>query len=430
MQKLALTCLFLLIALLPCRAQLFVDTQPYTAEELAMYFFNGNCVQVLAADFQGQPAQITFFDGAQSGLNVNAGLMLTTGAAALAASPNNKSNASAGYGYVTPDVLIEQLTTGQSFDRAMFHMTIVPQIDSIGFKYVFGSEEFCEFVNSQFNDAFGFWIQGPGFPVPTNIALIPGTNTPVTINTVYDTSSAGNGYYINNIPNDSLGCGQSASNAISTQYVEYDGLTKVLTASAIVTPNATYEVWIGVSDIADALYDSGVFLSVESLCGDSLLSPNAAFALNTNNNTIQFQNTSKYAARWHWDFGDGTTSEERFPTHTFASLDQQYKVTLVAMNYCCSDTSVLLVGTSAVADPTAAIDYKVFPTQFSEQLIVEPANASLQGQIRLSDLSGRLVLQHTLNGKTVLETGSLAQGVYFVEVMADGKRSLMRKVVK
>jgi len=35
-----------------------------------------------------------------------------------------------------------------------------------------------------------------------------------------------------------------------------------------------------------------------------------------------------------------------------------------------------------------------------------------------------------LNGKTVLETGSLAQGVYFVEVMADGKRSLMRKVVK
>jgi hypothetical protein len=152
--------------------------------------------------------------------------------------------------------------------------------------------------------------------------------------------------------------------------------------------------------------------------------------LSTNNNTIQFQNESKYAARWHWDFGDGTTSEERFPTHTFASLDQQYKVTLVAMNYCCSDTSVLLVGTSAVSDPTAAIDYKVYPTQFNQQLIVEPADASLQGQIRLSDLSGRLVLQHTLNGKTVLETGSLAHGVYFVEVMADGKRSFVRKVVK
>lgn len=428
MQKLTLTCLFLLAALLPCSAQLFVDTQPYTAEELAMYFFNGNCVQVLFADFQGQPAQITFFDGAQSGLNVNAGLMLTTGAADLAASPNNKPNASAGYGYVTYDSLIEQLSTGQAFDRAMFHMTIVPQIDSIGFKYVFGSEEFCEFVGSQFNDPFGFWIKGPGFPVPTNIALIPGTNTPVTINTVYDTMSTS--YYINNTPYDSLNCGQTLSTALSTNYIQYDGLTKVLTASALVTPNATYEIWIGVSDIADALYDSGVFLSVESLCGDSLLSPNAAFALNTNNNTIQFQNTSKYAARWHWDFGDGTTSEERFPTHTFASLDQQYKVTLVAMNYCCSDTSVLLVGTSAVSDLTAAIDYKVYPSQFSQQLIVEPADARLQGQIRLSDLSGRLVLQHTLNGKTVLETGSLAQGVYFVEVLADGKRSLVRKVVK
>jgi hypothetical protein len=428
MQKLTLTCLFLLVALLPCSAQLFVDSQTYTAEELAMYFFNGNCVQVLAADFQGQPAQITFFDGAQSGLNVNAGLMLTTGNAYVAASPNNSSFASAGYGIETPDTLIAQLTSWASYDRAMFHMTIVPQEDSIGFKYVFGSEEYCEYVGSQFNDAFGFWIQGPGFPIPTNIALIPGTTTPVTINNVNEQLNSS--FYINNIPYDSLTCGQTGSTALTTNFIQYDGLTTVLTASASVTPNAIYNVWIGVSDIGDGIFDSGVFLSAESLCGDSLLQPNAAFALNTNNTTIQFQNKSKYASRWHWDFGDGTTSEERFPTHTFASLDQQYKVTLVAMNYCCADTSIVLVGTSAVANPTAALDCKVYPTQFSQQLILEPADASLQGQIRLSDLSGRLVLQHTLNGKTVLETGSLAQGVYFVEVIADGKRALVRKVVK
>ncbi|MEI6410276.1 MAG: choice-of-anchor L domain-containing protein [Bacteroidota bacterium] len=428
MQKATFTCLFLLALAFPCRAQLFVDTQTYTAEELAMDFFNGNCVDVLAADFQGEPMQITFFEGSQSGLNVNAGLILTTGVATLAASPNNQDFASAGFGIATPDTLIAQISQGASYDRAMLHMTIVPHVDSIGFKYVFGSEEFCEYVGSQFNDAFGFWIQGPGFPTPTNIALIPGTTTPVNINNVnhlYNTT-----YYINNTPDTGQLCFQAASTAFTTNFIQYDGLTTVLTASALVTPNAPYDVWIGVSDIGDGIYDSGVFLSVESLCGDSLLSPDAAFAMNTTGATVQFQNTSKYATHWHWDFGDGTTSEERFPNHDFGSLNQQYKVTLVAMNYCCADTTVSFVGTSAVADPAATLNCKVYPTHFNNQLIVEPADASLQGQILLSDLSGRVVLQHTLNGKTSLETGSLAKGVYFLEIQADGRRSVVQKIVK
>jgi hypothetical protein len=428
MQKTILSCLFFIALALPCRAQLFVDTLSYTAEELAMDFFNGNCVDVLAADFQGQPTQITFFEGSQSGLNVNAGLILTTGVASLAATANDRDNAAAGFGSNTPDTLIAQISPGASFDRAMFHMTIVPHVDSIGFKYVFGSEEFCEFVGTQFNDAFGFWIQGPGFPTPTNIALIPGTTTPVTINNVNHLSNTA--YYINNTPATGQLCDQTASTALTTNYIQYDGLTTVLTAGALVTANATYDVWIGVSDIGDGIYDSGVFLSVESLCGDSLLSPDAGFAINTTGSTVQFQNTSKYATHWHWDFGDGTTSEERFPSHDFGSLDQQYKVTLVAMNYCCSDTTVSFVGTSAIADPAATLNCKVYPTHFNNQLIVEPAEAGLQGQILLSDLSGRIVLQHTLNGKTSLTTGSLSKGVYFLEIQADGKRSVVQKIVK
>lgn len=428
MQKPTLTFLFLLALALPCRAQLFVDTLSYTAEELAMDFFNGNCVDVLAADFQGQPTQITFFEGSQSGLNVNAGLMLATGDAILAASANDQDGVAAGFGIATPDTLIAQISSGASFDRAMFHMTIVPHVDSIGFKYVFGSEEFCEYVNSAFNDAFGFWIQGPGFPIPTNIALISGTTTPVAINNVNHLINTA--YFINNTPATGQLCDQAPSTALTTNYIQYDGLTTVLTASALVTPNATYDVWIGVSDIGDGIFDSGVFLSVESLCGDSLLSPDAAFAINTTGTTVQFQNTSKYATQWHWNFGDGATSEERFPSHNFGSLDQQYKVTLVATNYCCSDTTVSFVGTSAVADPAATLNCKVYPTHFNDQLIVEPTDAGLQGQILLSDLSGRVVLQHTLNGKTSLETGSLSKGLYFLKIQADGKRSALQKIVK
>lgn len=419
---------FFLATALPCRAQLFVDSIPYTAQELAMDFFDGNCVDVLNAEFEGKVPQITFFEGSQSGLNLNAGLILTTGAASVAAGPNDADNASGGFGVAAPNPLIQQISNGSGFDLAMLHLTIVPHTDSIGFKYIFGSEEYCEYVNSQFNDAFGFWIKGPGYPSETNIAMIPGSQVPVTINNVNHLTNTG--FYINNTPDTGVLCGQLPGNAPTMNYVQYDGLTTVLIAGAHVTPDAVYEVWIGVSDIGDGIYDSGVFLSAESLCGDSLLSPSAGFAASGNDLTVKFHNTTKYATKWHWDFGDGATSDDRFPEHSYATLDQQYKVTLIATNYCCSDTSYAFVGTSGVKSAQTTLECKVYPTAFDNQLVIEPADAAAQGQIRISDLSGRVLLQARLNGKTVLHTGELARGAYLLEIQTTDGKLRTQKIVK
>lgn len=421
--------LFFALGSVPLRAQLFVDPMPYSAEELVMDFFNGTCVDVSQVEFIGVlPEQITFFEGSQSGLGVNAGLILATGNPVAAVGPNTEGGASAGYGVAFPNPLIGSLSTGANYDLAMLHFTIVPHIDSIGFKYVFGSEEFCEYVNSQFNDVFGFWISGPGFTGQQNIALVPSsTTTPVAINNVNHLLNSA--YYINNIPADGYLCGQSASTAPTVSTVQYDGLTTVLTASAHVVPEQTYEIWIGISDISDGIFDSGVFLSVESLCGDSLLSPVAAFAMQVNGNAVTFQNTTKYATAWHWDFGDGSTSDERYPTHTYASLDQQYTVKLVSTNYCCSDTSVVLIGTSSVTDK-GYFDCKVYPTRFNDQLTIEPAQDFANGIARLSDLTGRVVFQGAFNGKTVLNVGTVSKGAYLLELVTGDQRRVVYKVVK
>ena len=74
-------------------------------------------------------------------------------------------------------------------------MIFIPTSDTISFKYVFGSEEYLELVNS-FNDAFGFFLTGTSNPaggnyVDQNLAIVPGTaNTPVTIDNVNDMVNA------------------------------------------------------------------------------------------------------------------------------------------------------------------------------------------------------------------------------------------------
>ncbi|MBC7775542.1 MAG: choice-of-anchor L domain-containing protein [Phycisphaerae bacterium] len=410
---------------------LFVDTMQYAPADIVMDFFNGTCVDVTSVEYFGEPKQLTFFEGSQSGLGVNAGILFTTGDAQVAVGPNDKDGASNGYGIGTPDSLLQSITAGATFDRSMLHLSIVPHTDSIGFQYVFASEEYCEYVNTQFNDAFGFWIKGPGASnpdgSPRNIALVPGTLTPVAINNVnHLTNSA---YYINNIAT-ANNCGQTpAPPTIAMDAVQFDGLLTVLTAKAIVVPNETYEVWIGITDVGDGVWDSGIFLSVESLCGDSLLSPVAGFNANVNGTTVGFANTTRYATAWNWDFGDGGTSTERYPSHNYANLNQQYTVRLIATNWCCSDTSYLIVGVSAIQEEEAP-KLNIYPTQFSDELVIDPADDSLSGEIVLSDISGQTLLSRSFSGKTVLRTEALPKGVYFLNINVLGKKAVIQKLVK
>ena len=411
---------------------LFVDTMQYAPADLVMDFFDGTCVEVSSVEFLGQPRQLAFFEGSQSGLGVNAGILFTTGEAQVAVGPNDKDAASNGFGIATPDALMESIIGGTPFDRSMLHLSIVPHTDSIGFQYVFASEEYCEYVNTQFNDAFGFWIKGPGASnpdgSPRNIALVPGTTTPVTINNVNFASNSA--YYINNTPDSGNLCGLPPTPpTITMDAVQFDGLLTVLTASATVVPDETYEVWIGIADVSDGVWDSGIFLSVESLCGDSLLSPVAGFNIQIDGSTVNFANATKYATAWNWDFGDGEISTERYPAHTYANLNQQYTVRLIATNWCCSDTSYLTVGASGIQEEETP-KFNIYPTQFSDELVIDPADANLSGEMVLSDISGQTLLRRSFSGKTILRTEALPKGVYFLHVQALGKHTLTQKLVK
>jgi gliding motility-associated-like protein len=235
----------------------------------------GSGVTVSNINFNGQPTAIGDFNGTNTNLGIDEGIVITTG---TVLDQNNSGphgpndvpdsgldNPSGGF------ALLSNLIGGTAtYNAAILEFDFVPYSDSVKFNYVFGSEEYAEYVGSTFNDVFAFFIIGPGYPSPTNIALLP-NNQPVAINNVHDavTNSFGTfgpanaQYYVNN------GDGNSAPQNSNPQFIQYDGFTEVLTAKAEVQCGQTYRLIICIADAGDGLYDSGIFLEANSLSSDT-----------------------------------------------------------------------------------------------------------------------------------------------------------------
>jgi len=195
-----------------------------------------------------------FGNGAAALGGLTSGILLTTGTAnSVAGMSTIDLNTSTGVG---SSALGDQLAGDQTYDGCYISFLITPTCNTLSVNYVFASEEYPEFVNLA-NDAFGFVISGPnpsgGSYSNTNISLIPGTSTPVTINNV------------NNGTTNTGPCVNCAYYVDSPPGLAYDARTTVLTASTAVTPCQTYTMIIGVWDAFDGQWDSGVFLDVNGL---------------------------------------------------------------------------------------------------------------------------------------------------------------------
>lgn len=235
-------------------AQLMVNGG-LTAEELVEILV-GTGVEVSNISLDCPTMSFGSFDGTYSNLGIEDGILLTSGDINAAVGPNDTGSAGEdNYGDGDPD-LSAIIAPDATMNACVLEFDFVPFSDALTFNYVFGSEEYLEFVD-QFNDVFAFIISGPGYPAPTNIALIPGTTTPISINNVNDVDNSE--FYVNN------GDGGTPD---PNSTVQYDGFTTVLATNAPVTPCETYHLKLAIADAVDTAYDSGVFLQGGSLSTD------------------------------------------------------------------------------------------------------------------------------------------------------------------
>ncbi|MBK7763860.1 MAG: T9SS type A sorting domain-containing protein [Bacteroidetes bacterium] len=167
------------------------------------------------------------------------------------------------------DAQLSAIVSISTYDACVLEFDLQPVGSFIEFEYVFGSEEYPEFNCLFFNDVFSFFITGPGFTTPTNIALLPGTSTPVSINTVNDGTGS---------------CSPPANTALYVNNTDttntMDGFTLPLIATATVTPGSLYHLKLAIADASDMILNSYVILKANSLkSGGSI--PSGMQALNT-----------------------------------------------------------------------------------------------------------------------------------------------------
>lgn len=211
---------------------------------------------------------MTYFNSNTTNFPIQSGVLLTTGQGIGAVGPNSStSQTNGGTPSVSSDVHLNDIAAGSVTNGIVLEFDFVPSGDTISFKYIFGSEEYPEFSPSTFNDAFGFFLWGPGISGPyvlggypaggANLAVIPGTSTPVTINNVGDANNTQ--YYVFNDNGSTYGTA-----------IQYDGTTVLLTANASVQCGQTYHIKLAISNVGDQSYDSGVFLQANSFSSDAV----------------------------------------------------------------------------------------------------------------------------------------------------------------
>lgn len=249
------------------------DSPIYLIDSLLL----GSGVVASNHQFQGDPLQIGFFNGILSNIGLDSGIVMSTGDISLLVPPGGGFGGNVNSNADDPDLLTVANSVpdliGQNFsvtsvnDVVILEFDFVPTSSFLSFKYVFASQEYFAYENTQFNDVFGFFISGPGIVGPfaspvafpggsINIATIPDSDPelPITISSV--NADLNSNLFVNN-------------QALET-VADADGFTTVITAEAEVQCGETYHIRLSIADGSDTGLSSYVFLDAGSFTSPQL----------------------------------------------------------------------------------------------------------------------------------------------------------------
>ncbi len=220
--------------------------------------------------------------------------ILSTGHATTAELPNTSGSTSM---ILNANTL--KNSQGQDLTQLALQIDIPSHANCLGFDFAFYSEEFPEWVNSEYNDTFTAEIGGTNLTIsgttviaPNNFAFDP-FNQIISVNTVFG--------------------------VISPTQSTYDGMTPLLRATAPIEANTVAEVVLSIQDLGDSVFDSAVFIDNFFLSSDACqtgtgFAPSDFLIDPTNGGTIEFTNIDGTSTSF--DFPAGAVKENTLLTFT------------------------------------------------------------------------------------------------------------------
>jgi large repetitive protein len=247
----------------------FTDDTTYTVPELVSdVLVSTACAQVSnltwktgTTDGFNSDNGIAYFTDNNSGFPIQEGVVLTTGNAFRSRGPNT-TELSDGNEAWTGDTELFNYIQGLNIDTGLqdynnatvLEFDFVPLTGHISFPFIFASEEYGQY-QCTFSDAFAFFLTNTETNVTTNLAVLPGSNTPISVVTIRDGANgdcapANPEYY---------GQNNQGGNAMAAD-INYNGQTVLLTAQSDVVVNTVYHIKLVIADRNDELLDSAVFI--------------------------------------------------------------------------------------------------------------------------------------------------------------------------
>lgn len=140
-------------------AQLQINTNT-TADQMVEEFV-GVGIEYFNASYLGADVAGGIFTmGGSAGLDVEHGIFLSSGNGNLIPGPNSSSAASQNNGLPGHPILTDMLGI-QTYDAAVLEFDFKTMHDTLKFDFLFGSEEYNEYVGAPFNDIYGLFVTGP-----------------------------------------------------------------------------------------------------------------------------------------------------------------------------------------------------------------------------------------------------------------------------
>ena len=219
-----------------------------TALSMAQLIF-GDGVTVTSASYSGPSSSSAIYSNGQLSAGVvpsETGVILSTGRVdsftQSSGDPNRTSGTSTDTSGTNNNSLFNAIAGTTTYDAVWLNADFIPTGNLMTIQFVFASEEYPEYINSQYNDVVGVWVNGSHVPI-----------------TVGDGRTSVNNINATNQQN------LFVSNTGDDFNTEMDGFTLTMTLTIPVNPGVTNSIRIGIADASDSQFDSNLLIAANSL---------------------------------------------------------------------------------------------------------------------------------------------------------------------
>jgi hypothetical protein len=178
----------------------------------------------------------------------NSGIILSTGQVRdftqSNGDPNRSTSTSTDTSGPNNNALFNALAGTNTYDAAWLDVDFIPTTNVITMQFVFASDEYPEYINTQFNDVVGVWVNGTVVPLAIG-------NGQISVNNVNNVTTQN--LYVNN-----------TNDAYNT---EMDGFTVTMSLVMNVNPGVVNSIRIGIADVSDSQFDSNLLISAGGVQG-------------------------------------------------------------------------------------------------------------------------------------------------------------------